>query len=90
MAPVLYQGQDKSGKNSEAVSRQLGLGPIPVEVGRWGGVRLIKGGVILEYEVGGVKVKGTSGSDVRRQGDDFGMGRSTAQGGVQSSVGIQG
>ena len=57
MAPVLYSGQDKAGKKGEGVERQLGLGPIPVEDGRWGGVRLIKGGVILEYEIGGVKVK---------------------------------
>jgi len=57
LAPVLYSGQDKSGKKGEGVERQLGLGPIPVEVGRWGGVRLIKGGVILEYEIGGVQVK---------------------------------
>lgn len=53
MAPVLYKGD----KNRSGVERELGMGPLPVEMGRWGGVRLIKGGVILEYEIGGVKVK---------------------------------
>lgn len=57
MAPVIYQGDDGADKNGKPNPRELGLGPIPVEIGRWGGLRLIKGGVILEYEVGGVKVK---------------------------------
>ena len=52
MAPNLYKGEKNNG-----VARELGMGPLPVEMGRWGGVRLIKGGVILEYEIGGVKVK---------------------------------
>jgi len=57
LVPTLYPRQDKKGEKGEAVARELGMGPLPVEKGRWGGVRLIKGGVILEYEIGGVKVK---------------------------------
>ncbi|MCF6314593.1 MAG: c-type cytochrome [Verrucomicrobiales bacterium] len=57
MTPNLYQGQDDVGKKGEQVPREMGLGPLPIEMGRWGGVRLVKGGVILEYEVAGVKVQ---------------------------------
>lgn len=47
--PQLYEGQ----KETETI----GLGPLPLELGRWGGIRLIQGGVIFEYEIDSVKVK---------------------------------
>lgn len=54
--------ENKSDLNSDprakagADEEELGLGPIPAEMGRFSGIRLVAGGIQLEFEVGKVAV----------------------------------
>ncbi len=46
-------------KQGEADAQEVGLGPIPSEIGRFSGLRLINDGVTIEYEIGGVQISET-------------------------------
>ncbi len=44
-------------ERGHAEAGELGLGPVPVSLGRFSGIRLVEGGVQLEYTVGETAVK---------------------------------
>ncbi len=52
-APLLTDPRDRG----HAEAGELGLGPIPVKLGRFSGIRLVQGGVELEYVIGSAKVR---------------------------------
>ncbi|MDF1860642.1 MAG: hypothetical protein P1U87_10530 [Verrucomicrobiales bacterium] len=39
-------------ERGESDEGEIGLGPIPSEIGRFSGIRLVKGGIVIEYIVG--------------------------------------
>lgn len=43
-------------ERGDADEGEVGLGPLPAEMGRWEGVRLVAGGAQLEYTIAGTKV----------------------------------
>jgi len=44
---------------------EVGLGPLSPKTGRWLGIRLHQNGVILEYEIGGVKIQDQIGLEAK-------------------------
>lgn len=50
--PENVDPRDRDGADEDEPS----IGPVPVTLGRWSGLRLVKGGVQLEYEIAGTKV----------------------------------
>jgi hypothetical protein len=46
-------------ERGESDKGEIGLGPIPSEIGRFSGIRLVKGGIVTEYTVGMATVSET-------------------------------
>ncbi len=60
LGPGIQSGKSANFKDPRSRSidvEELGLGPLPAEQGRWGGLRLDRDGLTLLYEVGGTKIE---------------------------------